>query len=76
MVHPMRQFLALGLLATINTDDPVISDIDLRHEYAVAAPAAGLSPGEIRQAQLNALEIAFLSATERAALLATKAREV
>ena len=72
-VHPMQQFLARGLLATINTDDPVISNIDLRHEYAVAAPAAGLSPAEIRQAQLNALEIAFLSTAERAALLATKA---
>ncbi len=73
--HPMRQFLARGLLATINTDDPVISNIDLRHEYAMAAPAAGLSPAEIRQAQLNALEIAFLSTAEKAALLATKARQ-
>jgi len=72
--HPMKQFLAHGLLATINTDDPVISGIDLRHEYKVAAPAAGLTADEIRRAQLNALEIAFLSAGERAALLATKAR--
>lgn len=71
--HPMKQFLARGLLATINTDDPVISGINLSHEYAVAAPAAGLSPAEIRQAQLNALEIAFLSSAERAELRATKA---
>ncbi len=71
--HPMKQFLARGLLATINTDDPVISGINLSHEYAVAAPAAGLSPAEIRQAQLNALEIAFLSSAERAGLRATKA---
>ncbi|MEI6105635.1 MAG: adenosine deaminase [Opitutae bacterium] len=70
--HPMKQFLAQGLLATINTDDPVISGIDLRHEYTRAAPAAGLSSGEIRQAQLNALEIAFLSTAEKAALLAAK----
>ena len=68
--HPMKQFLARGLLATINTDDPVISGIDLRHEYAVAAPAAGLTPQEIRRAQLNAVEVAFLSEEERAALLA------
>ena len=67
--------LAAGLNVTINTDDPVISNIDLRHEYCVAAPAAGLSPVEIRQAQLNALEIAFLSVAERAALLAAKARQ-
>ena len=69
------QFLAHGLLATINTDDPVISAIDLRHEYTVAAPAAGLTPEEIHRAQRNALEIAFLSAGEKAALLAAKAKQ-
>lgn len=73
--HPMKQFLARGLLATINTDDPVISAIDLRHEFEVAAPAAGLSPAEIRQAQRNALEIAFLDDAERAALRAARSRQ-
>ena len=73
MEHPIRQFLARGLLATINTDDPVISNIDLRHEYEVAAPAAGLTPAAISQAQRNALEIAFLSAEEKAALLSGQA---
>lgn len=71
--HPLKQFLARGLLATINTDDPVISGIDLRHEFDVAAPAAGLTPAEIGQAQRNALEIAWLSPAEKAALLAAKA---
>jgi adenosine deaminase len=66
--HPMKQFLAHGLLATINTDDPVISAIDLRHEFEVAAPAAGLTPAEIVQAQRNAVEIAFLTAAEKTGL--------
>lgn len=70
--HPMKQFLARGLLATINTDDPVISGIDLRHEFTVAAPAAGLTPGEIRQAQRNALAIAYLPAGAKAALLGAR----
>ena len=73
--HPMKRFLAHGLLATINTDDPVISGINLQHEYTVAAPAAGLTPEEIHRAQRNALEIAFLSAGEKAALLAAKAKQ-
>jgi adenosine deaminase len=68
--HPLKKFLAHGLLATINTDDPSISGIDLRHELEVAAPAAGLTPAEIRQAQANALEIAFLTKAEKAALVA------
>jgi adenosine deaminase len=70
--HPLRRFLEQGLLATINTDDPGISNITLRHEYEVAAPAAGLSENQIRQAQLNALEVAFLSTDKKQALLATK----
>jgi len=68
--HPMKRFLAHGLLATINTDDPVISAIDLRHEFRVAAPAAGLTPAEIAQAQRNALEIAWLTPAERIELAA------
>ena len=71
--HPLKRFLEAGLLATINTDDPGISAIDLPYEYDVAAPRAGLSSEQIRTAQRNALKIAFLSTAERAALLARKA---
>ncbi len=57
--HPLREFLDRGLLATINTDDPGISGIDLDHELNVAAPAAGLSAEQVAQARRNAVEIAF-----------------
>ena len=70
--HPLKQFLEAGILATINTDDPVISNIDLRYEFEVAAPAAGLTPEQIQQAQRNALAIAFMTLEEREALLAAK----
>jgi len=63
--HPLRRFLEMGILATINTDDPGISGIDLPYEYNVAAPKAGLSEAQIRQAQRNALTIAFLSEEEK-----------
>lgn len=72
--HPMKTFLEHGLLATINTDDPGISAIDLPYEYEVAAPAAGLTIEQIHQAQRNALEVAFLSPREKAELLAKKGR--
>ena len=67
--HPLRRFLDEGLLATINTDDPGISGIDLNHELEVAAPAAGLGEGEISKALWNAWEIAFLEPGEKKALL-------
>jgi adenosine deaminase len=72
--HPLRHFLNLGLLATLNTDDPGISAIDLRHEYEVAAPAAGLTAEQIAQAQRNALAVAFLTDGERQALRDTCSR--
>jgi adenosine deaminase len=66
--HPLRQMLSHGLLASINSDDPGVSAIDLRHEFEIAAPAAGLSREQIWQAQRNALETAFLSAAEKITL--------
>lgn len=63
--HPLRRFLEHGILATINTDDPGISNVTLAYEYEVAAPAAGLTLAQTRQAQRNALEVAFLMVEER-----------
>jgi adenosine deaminase len=71
--HPLRDMLARGLVCSINTDDPGISAIDLKHEYEVAAPAAGLTREQIHQAQINAFETAFLSDEEKAALRAKRA---
>ena len=70
--HPMKAFLERGLLATLNTDDPGISAIDLPYEFEVAAPAAGLSIEQIHQAQRNALEVAFISKQEKDELKAKK----
>jgi adenosine deaminase len=66
--HPLRKFLEKGVLATINSDDPGISAIDLLYEYEHAAPSAGLSPEQITQAQRNGLEAAFLGPEEKANL--------
>lgn len=67
--HPLCEFLDRGLLATINTDDPVVSDIDLDYELEVAAPRAGLSKEQVRRAQRNAVEIAFLTQKEKEGLI-------
>ena len=57
-----------GVRFCLNTDDPGISGIDIRHEYEVAAPAVGLSAEQIRQAQIDAVEMAFLEPAEKQAL--------
>lgn len=70
--HPARSLLEAGVLIALNTDDPGISAVDIRHEYEVAAPAAGLSPAQIRQLQANALEMAFLLPEQKQQLLRGK----
>jgi adenosine deaminase len=63
--HPLRRFLEHGIPATINTDDPGISGIDLAHEYKMAVEKAGLTLTQVRRAQLNALEVSFLTEEEK-----------
>lgn len=72
--HPLKRFMMENLIATINTDDPGISGIDLAYEYEIAAPAAGLDRSQIRQLQINALEAAFLSEEEREIILQAAAQ--
>jgi adenosine deaminase len=67
--HPLKAFLDRGILASLNTDNPIISGIDWPHEMAVAAPAAGLTHAEVERALRNAVEIAFLSRADKDALL-------
>lgn len=63
--HPIKQFLDHGILASLNTDDPAVEGIELPYEYQVAAVQAGLSQEQIKQAQINGLDIAFLSDQEK-----------
>ncbi|MDE1220366.1 adenosine deaminase [Vibrio aestuarianus] len=67
-LHPIKQFLEHGVLACLNTDDPAVEGIELPYEYEVAAPQAGLSQTQIRQAQINGLELAFLTEEDKSAL--------
>lgn len=70
--HPLKGWLDQGLLATINSDDPGISNIDLPYEFDQAAPAAGLTKTDTRKAQMNALKVAFLAEDEKAEILESK----
>jgi adenosine deaminase len=70
--HPIRTFLKHGILASINTDDPGISNITIAHEYDVALDQAGLTSEMVHQAQKNALQTAFLTAEEKESLIQKK----
>ncbi|MBN1484640.1 MAG: adenosine deaminase [Chloroflexia bacterium] len=66
--HPLPLFLQRGIRVTLNTDDPVISGIDLPHEYRLLQQLE-LSPQQVRQVRLNGLEAAFIDPAEKRLLL-------
>jgi len=57
--------LARGSSVPSTPDDPGISAIDLRHEYEFCRAGRRINPRQIHQAQINALETAFLSEEEQ-----------
>lgn len=40
--HPIKEFMDRGMLVTLNTDDPVLFDVELEEEYARARDKIGL----------------------------------
>ncbi|MDD9178984.1 MULTISPECIES: adenosine deaminase [Aliivibrio] len=66
--HPIKTFLNYGVKVCLNTDDPAVEGIELPYEYEVAAPKVGLTQEQLRQIQVNGLDLAFLSNAEKQAL--------
>jgi adenosine deaminase len=68
--HPLVDMLDLGLKATLNTDDPGVSDCTLTDEYDTAVNQLHLGYTDLRQMTINAAQAAFLPPTERNQLVA------
>ena len=63
--HPLRAFHQIGLLVTINTDDPSVSNTTLTDEYMVAVRDIGVTVSEIKQMILTGVRAAFLPQSEK-----------
>ncbi len=70
--HPVKTFLANELLVCLNTDDPAVENIELKHEFNLASSLLSLSAEQISQLQHNALQASFLSQHEKQSLLVQK----
>ncbi len=68
-VHPLPQMLRHGIAATLNTDDPLISDITLSDELARAYHDIGMGLDTLKQCILHAAQAAFLPPARRDALV-------
>jgi adenosine deaminase len=67
--HPLRDLYGLGLITTLNTDDPSICGINLTDELFFAMKHLDFSLDDIKRQVLNAAHAAFLTEDKRMALI-------
>ena len=63
--HPYPAMRKSGLLATVGSDDPAFTRIDLADEYAIIADAYGYSWADMLAIALDAVEATWVSDDER-----------
>ena len=74
--HPFRRMRQAGLLATLNTDDPAMTDLDLGKEYRTVARALGMAWSEIEEVALDGVEATWLDEGEKRSFRAQFEREL
>ena len=68
--HPLRQYFDRGMIVVLNTDNRLMSGVNLTDEYAHAANDIGFSFAELSQIALNGFGSAFVDQSIRNRLLA------
>jgi adenosine deaminase len=68
--HPVRRYVDLGLLVTINSDDPMMFGNSLLEEYRVLNQVHGFHKDEIRTLVLNSIQAAWLPSERKEQLRA------
>jgi adenosine deaminase len=63
--HPLIDLLDLDVLATLNTDDPSVSDSTLTDEYYLGVQKLNLDYADLKKMTLNAADAAFLPPDQR-----------
>jgi adenosine deaminase len=66
--HPYARMREMGLLATLNTDDPALTDLNLSSEYASVARAFGWDWDQMVQIALDGVEACWLADADKAVL--------
>ncbi|UCE09569.1 MAG: adenosine deaminase [Candidatus Thorarchaeota archaeon] len=58
--HPIREFYDMGLLVTVNSDDPTFFHTDLDNEYLQLHEHLGFTLSDLLRLSLNAVDASFL----------------
>lgn len=67
--HPVRTYFDVGLMVTLNSDDPAMFGTDLPREYALAAKVFEFTNEHLRELAANSIEASFLPAERKIELL-------
>jgi len=63
--HPLRRCFDLGLLVTVNSDDPAFFGSDVANEYLLAHTEQGFTREELRRLAANSFRASFLPESEK-----------
>lgn len=74
--HPFPEYLRLGIPVALSTDDRGMWDSNMTDEYVNATTAFNLSWDELVQVGRTSLEFAFVSRTEKMALIESYERDI
>ncbi len=74
-LHPYPRMRSAGLLATLNTDDPALTDLDLGQEYRSVMDAFGYGWPDMVQIALDGVEATWLDADAKRDLRARVERD-
>lgn len=67
--HPLKRLIDMGVPCTINTDNMILSGIDLDKEYDHCVNEMGLSYADLIRCNINSARAAFLDGARKAALI-------
>ena len=68
--HPLKAYFELGVMVTLNSDDPPMFRTSLAREYALAQAAYELTDEHLRELARNSFEASFLPADKKLEFLA------
>ena len=57
--HPVKRYLDLGIPITLNTDNRLMAQVDLTHEYSAVVRAFSLEHDDVKRIVLNGIEATF-----------------
>jgi len=67
--HPLKKLIEMGVSCTINTDNMILSDIDLDKEYDRCIEQMGLTVQDIIRCNINSVRASFMAPAKKIGLI-------